>query len=231
MSEKKKAEKEKKEEEGKEPVTIYIEDRRSSVGAKSSQEKARESAGVEWEKEQPAGDERYAELVDQMKRLQADFENYRKRVQKERSESWVLAKKELIFGLLPFIDDMRRVMEWTDEEIDIRPLFEGMKLTAKNLMMVLEEEGFERIDALGKPFDPHFHEALFTEETDDPEKDNIVREVLLDGYTFRGSLLRPARVKVFRHRSAKAAEEPAEASDEPESTAPAELQRPLEEAP
>ncbi len=140
------------------------------------------------------------EMVDRIKRLQAEFENYRKRVQKERVELWSMAKRDFITTLLPFIDDMRRIDEWDDDKTDARQLLEGVRLTAKKLMSILREEGFERIDALGKPFDPNFHEALLIQEVDDPARDNIVDEVMVEGYLFNGTLLRPARVKVLRYK-------------------------------
>jgi molecular chaperone GrpE len=95
---------------------------------------------------------------------------------------------------------MQRVNEWDDEEIEVKTVLDGMKLTANKLMAILVEEGFERVDALGKRFDPNFHEALLIQEVDDQEKDNLVDEVLVEGYLFKGILLRPARVKVLKFK-------------------------------
>ncbi len=200
---KKRDKKRKKGDEKGESVEVHFKDRRSSTGARMKEgveEESRPKEEVEIEEEEMVEEEKNAEILDQLKRLQAEFENYRKRVHRERLESWNVAKRDLILSLLPFIDDMQRVSEWEDEEIEIRTVLDGMKLTANKLMSILKEEGFERVDALGKPFDPNFHEALLIQEVGDREKDNLVDEVLVEGYLFKGILLRPARVKVLKFK-------------------------------
>lgn len=153
-------------------------------------------------KEPDDKEDRNAELLDQLQRLQAEFDNYRKRIQKERLESWNVAKRDMVMALLPFIDDIVRVLDWNDDESEPAKVLEGMKLTANKFMTILQEEGLEQVEASGKPFDPHYHEALMTEEVDDPDRDNLVAEVLLEGFVFKGVLLRPARVKVLKYKGA-----------------------------
>ena len=103
-------------------------------------------------------------------------------------------------ALLPFMDDMVRVLEWDDHEADPVTLLEGMKLTANKFMTILREEGLEHVEVSGKTFDPNYHEALMTQEVDDPDQDNLIAEVLVEGYLFKGVLLRPSRVKVLKYR-------------------------------
>lgn len=204
MSRKEKKKKEKaKKAEG--PSTgVPFEDKRSSSGV--SKEGGQQAEAPEEEAATPDGgdvegeDDRHAAIVDQLKRLQAEFDNYRKRVQRERVESWSMAKRDLVMSLLPVVDDMRRISEWDDEEVEAGALLEGMKLTARKLTAILEGEGFEVVDALGQPFDPNFHEALLTQNISEPDKDNIVDDVLVEGYLFKGVLIRPARVRVLKFR-------------------------------
>jgi molecular chaperone GrpE len=204
-------------------IKIEYHDRRSST--KSTEEDGevvedelidQETETGEEAEETDEGEDKQVELLDQLQRLQAEFDNYRKRIQKERLESWNVAKRDMVMSLLPFMDDMLRVLDWDDHESDPATLLEGMKLTANKFMTILREEGLEPVEASGKPFDPNFHEALMTEEVDDPDQDNLVAEVLVEGFLFKGILLRPARVKVLKYKGADEvdAEEPVDEDSE-----------------
>jgi molecular chaperone GrpE len=174
---------------------IEVKDTDLEVKAEEEEETAPEDKTEEEEEK-----DKIAEIRDQLQRLQAEFDNYRKRVQKERIETWSVAKRDLVMSLLPFIDDVERMIEWDSGDADHKSVLEGMKLASKKLMSILKEEGFENVEAFGKPFDPNFHEALLTEDVDDPEKDNIVGDVMVEGYLFKGILLRPSRVRVLKYR-------------------------------
>jgi len=211
MSARKKNRKKKQQDgdEGNDTPVIEFEDHRSSMknsgegdreveeapgaGADGTDDAGAREAGAE------PGEVGSAEILDQLQRLQAEFDNYRKRILRERSESWDRAKGDLLLGLLPFLDDVARIADWDESSADAKPLLEGMKLSVAKLMGILREAGFEPIDALGKPFDPNVHEALLTEPVEDPARDDTVGEVLVAGYLFKGMLLRPARVKVLKH--------------------------------
>jgi len=200
--EKKKKEKTKKAEQS--STGVPFEDKRSSSGAGSGggeqAETSEEEAALPDGGDVEGEDDRHAAIVDQLKRLQAEFDNYRKRVQRERAESWSMAKRDLVMSLLPVVDDMRRINEWDDEEVEARALLDGMKLTARKLSAILEGEGFEVVEAVGRPFDPTFHEALLTQDVSEPDRDNIIDDVLVEGYLFKGVLIRPARVRVLKFK-------------------------------
>ena len=141
-------------------------------------------------KESEIGDTDYLE---HLRRLQAEFDNYRKRVKKENESLYAFAQGDLMGKLLPVIDDLERMLNHDHE--NSRDMIEGIRLIYKNLNKVLVEQGLEEIPAVGEPFDPEQHEAVGVEEVDE-NQDGIVVEEWQKGYRFRGKLLRPSRVKV-----------------------------------
>lgn len=139
------------------------------------------------------------EVQERYLRLAAEYDNYRKRTERERSESWVRAQAELVKKILDPLDDLQRVADFTVENTGVEALLEGVQMVERKLMRALESAGMEVLDATGQPFDPALHEALMTAPTEDPEEDDSVGEVLQKGYGFKGILLRPARVQVRKH--------------------------------
>lgn len=137
------------------------------------------------------------ELLNTLVRRQADFENYRKRVEREGQESGQRAVSRLIEDLLPVLDAFERAMAAHDD-----PAYEeyrkGFELIYRQLWEALARQGLERVDAEGKAFDPHIHQAVERVESKDHE-DGTVVGVLQPGYTFRGRVLRPAIVRVAVH--------------------------------
>jgi len=128
------------------------------------------------------------EYLDALKRLQADFENYKKRILKQQTEHLERASSTLVEKLLPVLDTF---------DLAIAHGGEGLDQVQGQLMAALEKEGLERIDPLGKPFDPNESDAVAHEEGDGGAGgDPIVSEVMRTGYRFKGKLLRPAMVKV-----------------------------------
>ncbi len=146
----------------------------------------------------PAGE---AALRDQLLRLAAEFDNFRKRESRERTETWGRAKVDLIEKLLPALDDLRRVAHPEAAEMPadspVRALLEGVELVEKKLWQVLEREGLQAIEAEGAAFDPALHEAILTQPTADPRLDGRIAHVAQPGYRFAERLLRPARVVVW----------------------------------
>ena len=141
-----------------------------------------------------------AELKDQLTRRQADFENYRKRVDRERSETYNRVVADVATKLLPVVDNLKRALEAeasveSSESDEFRHFLSGVDLIFKQLNGVLEALGVKPIAAVGEQFDPHIHEAVVTEATDDYEPDTVMQEIVA-GYRLGDKLIRPALVKV-----------------------------------
>ena len=143
-----------------------------------------------------------ASLRDQLLRLAAEFDNYRKRESRERAEAWGRAKADLIEKLLAPIDDLSRVAHPEGPEAapdsPVAGLLAGVELVERKLLQTLEREGLRRIEAEGAAFDPALHEAIMIQRTSDPELDGRVAHVALPGYRFGDRLLRPAKVVVWK---------------------------------
>jgi len=139
------------------------------------------------------------ELRDRYLRLAAEFDNYRKRTEKERAEHAVRAQGKLVSSLLEVIDDLERVADFTPETTTVAALLEGVQMVERKLLRALEAAGLERLEPRGARFDPEHHEALMTADTEHPHEDDTVGEVFQKGYRFQGHLLRPARVQVRKH--------------------------------
>lgn len=135
-------------------------------------------------------------LRDRYLRLAAEYENFRKRTDRERAESWNRAQAQLVERFLDPLDDLQRVTDFSAEKASAESLYEGVELVERKLWRLLEAAGLEEVTAEGEPFDPAIHEALMAVPTSDPDEDNTVGGVLQRGYQFKGILLRPARVQV-----------------------------------
>jgi len=133
-----------------------------------------------------------AELKDRLLRSLAEFDNFRKRAERDRSEYVQFAAMELVRGLIPILDDFERAMkvETADKEYA-----KGIEIIRQRLFEALKKAGLEPIEAAGKPFDPNLHEAVDRVERDDLP-DQTVLEEYQSGYNFKGKPLRPAMVKV-----------------------------------
>ena len=180
------------------------------MGAKNSEE-VEESAEIQVKalRHELAGEKKKnEELLNRLMYTQADLENYRKRMDKEMKEAGESLTKSLVVRLLVVQDELDLAVENAKGDGSNAELSEGIDMVKKNLEATLESVGVERIDAVGKPFDPSVHEAV--EKTQgDSDKDMVV-EVIRPGFTFRGQLLRPSMVKVeLASRSAREAK-PAE---------------------
>ncbi|HEY1403825.1 MAG TPA: nucleotide exchange factor GrpE [Pyrinomonadaceae bacterium] len=140
------------------------------------------------------------ELQDLVARRQADFDNYRKRVERERGETYNRVVAEVVGQLLPVMDNLRRAHEaessvGATESQEFRNFLHGVELISKQLNGVLENLGVEQVPTVGHRFDPHVHEAIVTEQTDEFEPDVVMQEIV-SGYRLGEKLLRPAMVKV-----------------------------------
>jgi molecular chaperone GrpE len=137
------------------------------------------------------------EYLDTLRRVQAEFENYRKRVIKEQTALVERATSGLVEQLLPVLDSFELALKNLDAagSDDIENVRKGVELVYAEQLGVLEKAGLSRIEAEGKPFDPNVHEAVMQEEGDG---EPVVTDVLRTGYTLKGRVLRPAMVKVTR---------------------------------
>jgi molecular chaperone GrpE len=129
-------------------------------------------------------------------RLQADFENYRRRSRKEVQTIKETAAYDLLQNLLPILDNFQRALESPPAEA--QSFVEGVRMIQSLLKSQLREAGLEPMDAKGQPFDPQIHDAVEVDSSGE-HPENTVVEVLQDGYTVKGRLVRPALVKVARH--------------------------------
>ena len=137
-------------------------------------------------------------LNDRHLRLAAEFDNYRKRNERERQAVATRLQAELIASILDVLDDLQRVEENAGEGTK-DSLLDGFRLVERKLLSVLEASGLQPVDAEGKRFDPEYMEALMAVPTDDPARDGHVADVFQRGYLFRDALLRPARVRVLQY--------------------------------
>jgi lysophospholipase len=140
----------------------------------------------------------FSVLSDRHLRLAAEFDNYRKRVERERSDAWTRAQGDLAGRLLDTLDDLERVSAHADSS---KPdaLLQGVQLVERKLRQVLEAAGLASVDAEGARFDHNEMEAVAMVAAESPDEDDIVSDVFQRGYTFKGTLLRPARVRVKKH--------------------------------
>ncbi len=141
-----------------------------------------------------------AEAQEAVARRQADFENYRKRIERERGEAHNRVVAEAARKLLPVVDNLARALDAersveTNESKEFKHFLHGVELISKQLNDVLESFGVQPIAAVGERFDPHIHEAVVTEASDNYEPDTVIEE-LARGYRIGERLLRPAMVKV-----------------------------------
>jgi len=141
-----------------------------------------------------------AELRDRLARRQADFENYRKRVDRERNDTYNRVVADVAAKVLGVLDNLKRALE-TEESVEaaesdeFRHFLSGVDLIYKQLSGVLEALGVKPITAVGEQFNPHIHEAVVTEATDEFEPDTVMQEIRT-GYRLGDKLIRPALVKV-----------------------------------
>jgi molecular chaperone GrpE len=138
-----------------------------------------------------------ANLKDRHLRLAAEFDNFRKRSIKERTEAWEKAQAELVLRLIDALDDLTRVTRTDPSQTDARKLHEGMDLVERKFWKELSGLGVLRVDETGVPFDPNVHEAVTTAPAASAAQDHTVGAVLQSGYKLGKQLLRPARVQVL----------------------------------
>ena len=140
-------------------------------------------------------DEQIEELTDRVKRQMAEFENFRKRTEKEKSQMYDMGAKSIVEKILPVIDNFERGLAAVPEDAKDDPFVDGMNKIYKQMISVLEEAGVKAIEAEGKEFDPDFHNAVMHVE-DESLGENVVAEELQKGYMYRDTVVRHSMVKV-----------------------------------
>ena len=140
-------------------------------------------------------DEKIEELTDRLTRQMAEFDNFRKRTDKEKSQMYEIGAKDIIEKILPVVDNFERGIAAVPEEEKSNPFAEGMEKIYKQLMTTLEEMGVKPIEAVGQEFDPDFHNAVMHVE-DEEVGENIITEEFQKGYLYRDSVVRHSMVKV-----------------------------------
>ena len=137
-------------------------------------------------------------LNDRYLRLAAEFDNYRRRSERERLDVWSRAQAELASRLLDALDDLERVSHHADAS-SAEALLQGVQLVERKLKQALQAAGLEAVEAEGEQFDPNSMEAVAMAPAESRADDDIVSDVFQRGYRFKGTLLRPARVRVKKH--------------------------------
>jgi len=134
-------------------------------------------------------------LQDRLLRLAAEFDNYKKRIEREREIFVKQSNQDLVSSLLPVLDDLDRTIAAGEESDNDPALLDGIKMIQKNFLKILSDQGLEPIDSLGKEFDPEIHDALMQRKADG-KPPNIIIEELTKGYSFKDRLIRAAKVVI-----------------------------------
>lgn len=150
---------------------------------------------LETEKNVQEKDNLSKEYLKHLERLQADFENYKKRQEKKKKEFIEFANEELLNDLLSVVDNLERALDSTKNEKNAKAIKEGIKNTLKGFYNILKKEGVMPMKSVGHRFDPYRHQAVMKTETDKHSED-IVTEEFQKGYYMKSKILRPAMVKV-----------------------------------
>ena len=140
-------------------------------------------------------DEKIEELTDRLTRQMAEFDNFRKRTEKEKSQMYEIGAKDIIEKILPIVDNFERGLSSMPEDEKATPFAEGMEKIYKQLMTTLEGIGVKPIEAVGQEFNPDFHNAVMHIE-DEELGENIIAEEFQKGYMYRDSVVRHSMVKV-----------------------------------
>ncbi len=143
-------------------------------------------------KEKDKFEQQIEDLTDRLKRSMAEFDNYRKRTEKEKSSMYIIGAKDIVEKMLPIVDNFERGLAQAPEN---DPFAEGMKMIYKQMMTAFDEMGVKPIETVGKEFDPNLHNAVMHVE-DDSVGENIVVEEFQKGYTYKDFVVRHSMVKV-----------------------------------
>ncbi len=193
-----------KEEPGDGEIPVEDGDKEDKAGAEGQEEPEEEASPEEGKtegkklfgrKKKDKKDEKIEELTDKLTRQMAEFDNFRKRTEREKSQMYEVGAKDIIEKILPIVDSFERGLDAVKEEEKEHPFMQGMDKVYKQMMTTLKEIGVTPIEAVGKEFDPAFHNAVMHVE-DESLGENIVAEEFQKGYMYRDSVVRHSMVKV-----------------------------------
>ena len=166
------------------------------AGSEEAKEDAEKKTGKKlFGKKKDKKDEKIEELTDKLTRQMAEFDNFRKRTEKEKSQMYEVGAKDIIEKILPVVDNFERGLDAVKEEDKEDPFVQGMEKVYKHLLTTLEGIEVKPIEAVGQPFDPNFHNAVMHVE-DENFGENEVAEEFQKGYMYRDSVVRHSMVKV-----------------------------------
>ena len=163
----------------------------------TSEEQPKEEKKSKSKKKKDKKDEQIEELQDQVKRQMAEFDNFRNRTEKEKNQMFEVGAKSIIEKILPVVDNFERGLASIPEEEQGSAFVDGMNMIYKQLLNELEQAGVAVIEAVGKEFDPEYHNAVMQVENDELEPGTIAQE-LQKGYTYRDSVVRHSMVAVVQ---------------------------------
>ncbi len=178
-----------------------IEDTKDELEEKAKEDKAEEveekeeaaEEDVKEDAEKAEANKQLEDLNNKLLRLQADFINYKNRVEREKENIYSYALEDIMSQLLPVLDNFERALNNMEEA---NSYYEGVKMIYDQMVDVLSKNGLKEIDCLNKPFDPNFHHAVMSEESD--KEEGTILEVLQKGYMLKDKVIRPSMVKVAK---------------------------------
>ena len=175
-----------------EETEIPVEDGEEASQDDKKDSKSKTSFFGKKKKEKDKFEQQIEDLTDRLKRNMAEFDNFRKRTEKEKSSMYIIGAKDIVEKILPVVDNFERGLAQAPED---DAFADGMKMIYKQLISTLNDLGVQPIEAVGKEFDPNFHNAVMHEE-DEEAGENIVVEEFQKGYTYKDFVVRHSMVKV-----------------------------------
>ena len=163
--------------------------------AAEQEEKTSEKKGLFGKKKKDKKDEKIEELTDMVKRQMAEFDNFRKRTEKEKASMYQIGAREIVEKILPVVDNFERGLAMIPEDEKENPVATGMAQIYKQLMTAFDEIGVKAIEAVGQEFNPDFHNAVMHVEDEEVEE-NIIVEEFQKGYMYKDYVVRHSMVKV-----------------------------------
>lgn len=182
------------EEAGEEEIKEEAEEEDASGTEEQDEQKEPEKKGF-FKKKKDKKDEKIEELTDMVKRQMAEFDNYRKRTEKEKASMYEIGAREVIEKILPIVDNFERGLAAVPEEEKESPFVDGMNKIYRQLLSVFEGMGVKAIESVGQEFNPDYHNAVMHVE-DEEAGENVVVEEFQKGYTYKDTVIRHSMVKV-----------------------------------
>lgn len=182
----------------KEQENIKMEEEQNRINRENNQSITEEQVPIDQEEQLQTEDEKENDYLEQLQRLQAEFLNYKKRMEQRMTDHKEYMTRDIVSQLLPVIDDFDILFTHSNDESSDTVSLDGIRMIYNKLLDTLGEMGLEPIEAEGESFDPEYHEAVLTEESD--QEEGTILKVWQKGFKFRDSLLRPAKVVTAKQK-------------------------------